>query len=42
MPDEYLPHRCRRAHNTIWANNGDLISIQYAGTAAMKVKAIFV
>ncbi|XP_047127352.1 phosphatidylinositide phosphatase SAC2 isoform X1 [Hydra vulgaris] len=36
MPDEYLPHNCRRVHNNIWANNGDAISIQYAGTAAMK------
>eukprot|EP00111_Clytia_hemisphaerica_P023739 TCONS_00069961-protein len=36
LPDEELPHTCRRIFNIVWANNGDAISRQYAGTAAMK------
>jgi len=36
LPDEPLPFTSRRVHNCIWANNGDAISRQYAGTAAMK------
>merc|ERR1740124_1232897 len=36
LPEETLPLSCRRIHNCIWANNGDAISRQYAGTAAMK------
>ncbi|GAB1607685.1 hypothetical protein Ahia01_001052400, partial [Argonauta hians] len=35
-PDETLPHTCRMAFQQIWANNGDAISHQYAGTAALK------
>lgn len=35
-PDEDLPDPVRRVFNQLWANNGDAISRQYAGTAAMK------
>lgn len=35
-PDETLPRSCRVAFQQIWANNGDAISQQYAGTAALK------
>ncbi|XP_052831807.1 phosphatidylinositide phosphatase SAC2 [Octopus bimaculoides] len=35
-PDETLPQSCRVAFQLIWANNGDAISHQYAGTAALK------
>ena len=36
MPDQVLPHSCIQAYRILWANNGDAISRQYAGTAAMK------
>ncbi|XP_078670438.1 phosphatidylinositide phosphatase SAC2-like isoform X3 [Branchiostoma floridae x Branchiostoma belcheri] len=36
MPDQTLPSRCRVVYQQMWANNGDAISRQYAGTAAMK------
>lgn len=36
LPEEELPHKCQRMFNIMWANNGDAISRQYAGTAAMK------
>ena len=35
-PDEQLPEGGRQLFNQLWANNGDAISRQYAGTAAMK------
>ncbi|KAK3096243.1 hypothetical protein FSP39_024882, partial [Pinctada imbricata] len=35
-PDEVLPNTCKRIFQQIWANNGDAISRQYAGTAALK------
>ncbi|KAI1278468.1 Phosphatidylinositide phosphatase SAC2 [Halotydeus destructor] len=35
-PEGVLPHPCRRLFQTLWANNGDTISRQYAGTAALK------
>lgn len=35
-PEGQLPHNCRRIFQTMWANNGDIISRQYAGTAALK------
>ncbi|GFN83428.1 phosphatidylinositide phosphatase sac2 [Plakobranchus ocellatus] len=35
-PEESLPSSCRRIYQQIWANNGDVISRQYAGTAALK------
>ncbi|CAG5125739.1 unnamed protein product, partial [Candidula unifasciata] len=35
-PEESLPGSCRRTYQQIWANNGDVISRQYAGTAALK------
>ncbi|CAL1531722.1 unnamed protein product, partial [Lymnaea stagnalis] len=35
-PEENLPSSCRRTYQQIWANNGDVISRQYAGTAALK------
>lgn len=36
MPDQTLPAPCEQAFRFMWANNGDAISHQYAGTAAMK------
>ncbi|VDH96929.1 Hypothetical predicted protein [Mytilus galloprovincialis] len=35
-PEENLPHSCKRTFQQLWANNGDTISRQYAGTAALK------
>jgi len=35
-PEQPLPVLSHRIHNHMWANNGDAISMQYAGTAAMK------
>ncbi|PVD31068.1 hypothetical protein C0Q70_10345 [Pomacea canaliculata] len=35
-PEESLPPSCRRTYQQLWANNGDAISQQYAGTAALK------
>lgn len=37
-PEQPLPMKCNRIYQIIWANNGDAISRQYAGTAALKVK----
>ena len=36
MPDQSLPSSCLQAYRRLWANNGDAISRQYAGTAALK------
>ncbi|OXB64464.1 hypothetical protein ASZ78_000140 [Callipepla squamata] len=35
-PEQPLPVKCNRIYQLIWANNGDAISRQYAGTAALK------
>ncbi|XP_058043462.1 phosphatidylinositide phosphatase SAC2 isoform X3 [Ahaetulla prasina] len=35
-PEQALPVKCNRIYQIIWANNGDAISRQYAGTAALK------
>ncbi|XP_054840087.1 phosphatidylinositide phosphatase SAC2 isoform X1 [Eublepharis macularius] len=35
-PEQPLPLKCNRIYQLIWANNGDAISRQYAGTAALK------
>ncbi|KAK3589435.1 hypothetical protein CHS0354_020770 [Potamilus streckersoni] len=35
-PDESLPLNCRIIYQQMWANNGDAISQQYAGTVALK------
>ncbi|XP_067118667.1 phosphatidylinositide phosphatase SAC2 isoform X3 [Centruroides vittatus] len=35
-PEGILPASCRRVFQMMWANNGDIISRQYAGTAALK------
>ncbi|KAM6444137.1 phosphatidylinositide phosphatase SAC2 isoform 1-T1 [Liasis olivaceus] len=35
-PEQALPVKCNRIYQFIWANNGDAISRQYAGTAALK------
>ncbi|KAL4231437.1 Phosphatidylinositide phosphatase SAC2 [Mactra antiquata] len=35
-PDETLPENCRKIFQQAWANTGDAISKQYAGTAALK------
>lgn len=36
MPDQTLPLPCLQLYRKLWADNGDAISRQYAGTAAMK------
>ena len=36
MPDQSLPPSCLQSYRRLWANNGDAISRQYAGTAALK------
>ena len=36
-PEQPLPVKCNRIYQIMWANNGDSISRQYAGTAALKV-----
>ncbi|XP_029188502.2 phosphatidylinositide phosphatase SAC2-like [Acropora millepora] len=36
LPDQILPASIRTAFQEMWASNGDAISRQYAGTAAMK------
>lgn len=36
-PEQPLPVKCNRIYQIMWANNGDAISRQYAGTAALKV-----
>ena len=35
-PEVNLPADCRTKYQAIWANNGDALSRQYAGTAALK------
>ena len=35
-PEEPLPHTCQLLYQDMWANNGDVISRQYAGTDALK------
>ncbi|XP_068183007.1 phosphatidylinositide phosphatase SAC2 isoform X2 [Antennarius striatus] len=35
-PEQPLPVKCYRIYQIMWANNGDTISRQYAGTAALK------
>ncbi|KAK2178916.1 hypothetical protein NP493_526g00010 [Ridgeia piscesae] len=35
-PEELLPDACRLTFQQMWANNGDIISQQYAGTPALK------
>ncbi|XP_056147761.1 phosphatidylinositide phosphatase SAC2 [Lampris incognitus] len=35
-PEQPLPLKCCRIYQVMWANNGDTISRQYAGTAALK------
>lgn len=36
-PDGSLPSNIRQTFQSLWANNGDIISKQYAGTNALKV-----
>ena len=40
MPENSLPADIRDIYQDMWANNGDAISRQYAGTAAMKVNLV--
>ncbi|XP_028983636.1 phosphatidylinositide phosphatase SAC2 isoform X2 [Betta splendens] len=35
-PEQPLPPKCYKIYQIMWANNGDTISKQYAGTAALK------
>uniref|UniRef100_S4RPY9 Inositol polyphosphate-5-phosphatase F n=1 Tax=Petromyzon marinus TaxID=7757 RepID=S4RPY9_PETMA len=35
-PEHQLPIKCRRIYQVMWANHGDTVSRQYAGTAALK------
>ena len=37
IPDFGLPTNVKSKLQTLWANNGDIISKQYAGTNALKV-----
>lgn len=37
-PEQPLPVKCNRIYQIMWANHGDAISRQYAGTAALKVR----
>lgn len=39
-PEQPLPVKCYRIYQIMWANNGDTISRQYAGTAALKVTSL--
>ncbi len=41
-PDATLPGVFYQSLNHMWANNGDAISLQYAGTAAMKVHLLLI
>lgn len=41
-PEQPLPLKCYRIYQIMWANNGDTISKQYAGTAALKVTPTFI
>ncbi|XP_038045460.1 phosphatidylinositide phosphatase SAC2-like [Patiria miniata] len=36
LPDQRLPRIIRQTYQDMWASNGDIISRQYAGTAALK------
>jgi len=36
-PEGSIPPNIRNAFQLLWANNGDIISKQYAGTNALKV-----
>ena len=36
QPEHGLSMGCKKIFQTLWANNGDRISRQYAGTAALK------
>lgn len=38
-PDGSLPANIRQIFQSLWANNGDIISKQYAGTNALKVSS---
>lgn len=38
-PDGTLPNNIRQTFQLLWANNGDIISKQYAGTNALKVRS---
>lgn len=40
-PEGSLPTLLRTSFQLLWANNGDIISKQYAGTNALKVILIF-
>lgn len=39
-PEHPLPTACRSTLQMMWANNGDTISKQYAGTSALKVSLL--
>ena len=38
-PERQLAAKCRTVYQQMWANNGDTLSRQYAGTAALKVRS---
>lgn len=38
-PEGDIPSNIKNTFQLLWANNGDAISKQYAGTNALKVKA---
>lgn len=39
-PEGTLPHTLKKTFQLLWANNGDIISKQYAGTNALKVSNV--
>lgn len=41
-PEEQLTANFKMKFQQMWANNGDAISRQYAGTAALKVNLTFI
>lgn len=40
-PEGTLPTNIRQTFQLLWANNGDIISKQYAGTNALKVRTLY-
>jgi hypothetical protein len=39
-PEGNIPSNIRNTFQLLWANNGDIISKQYAGTNALKVRNV--
>lgn len=41
-PEGVMPESIKKTFQLLWANNGDIISKQYAGTNALKVIKRFI